>query len=358
MTRFHTDEYIELLEMVNPDNAEILTGGGTRCLIGEDCPPFEGVFEFCTISAGGSISAAERINSGHADIAINWAGGLHHAKKNEASGFCYVNDIVLAILELLRIHTRVLYIDVDVHHGDGVEEAFYTTDRVMTASFHRFGEFFPGTGDVRDVGMGRGKGYAVNVPLRDGITNESFHYIFKPVSSFIIQHIIDWFRPGAVVLQMGADSLSGDKLGGFNLTLDGHAECARFVKSFNIPTIMLGGGGYTTKNVARAWTNETAVMCGRELPLDLPYNQYMEYYGPRYKLEVLPNNTDDHNPTTYLDNIKKSVIEHLRSLPHAPAAQMKSRSSRGVGDVLGLKKDELSDPEDEIEATVKSAYLS
>jgi histone deacetylase 1/2 len=102
------------------------------------------------------------------DIAVNWAGGLHHAKKSEASGFCYVNgailslisarilvsrdpgpDIVLGILELLRYHTRVLYIDIDVHHGDGVEEAFYTTDRVMTVSFHKYGEYFPGTGELR-----------------------------------------------------------------------------------------------------------------------------------------------------------------------------------------------------------------
>ncbi|ORY30812.1 hypothetical protein BCR39DRAFT_528477 [Naematelia encephala] len=347
MTRFHTDEYIDFLEMVTPETQEVLSGGGVRCLIGEDCPAFEGVFEFCTISAGGSLAAAEKLNAGACDIAINWAGGLHHAKKTEASGFCYVNDIVLGILELLRIHPRVLYIDVDVHHGDGVEEAFYVTDRVMTASFHRFGEFFPGTGDVKDVGMKKGKGYAVNVPLRDGITDETFHSIFKPV----IQHIIDFFRPGAIVLQMGADSLAGDKLGGFNVTLDGHAECARFVKSFNIPVMMLGGGGYTTKNVARAWTNETAVMCGRTLSEDLPYNQYMEYYGPRYKLEVLPNNTDNHNPPEYIESIKRTVLENLRNLPHAPSAQL-SQVPGKLSKALGLKE-ELSDPEDEIDARIR-----
>lgn len=93
LTRFHTDEYIDLLEAVMPETAEALTGNGTRCLTGEDCPAFEGVFEFCTISAGGSIGAAERICQGETDIAINWAGGLHHAKKTEASGFCYVNDM-------------------------------------------------------------------------------------------------------------------------------------------------------------------------------------------------------------------------------------------------------------------------
>jgi len=95
------------------------------------------------------LAGAVKLNKQQADVAINWAGGLHHAKKSEASGFCYVNDIVLAILELLKYHQRVLYVDIDIHHGDGVEEAFYTTDRVMTVSFHKYGEYFPGTGDLR-----------------------------------------------------------------------------------------------------------------------------------------------------------------------------------------------------------------
>ncbi|WVO13577.1 hypothetical protein L204_101198 [Cryptococcus depauperatus] len=349
MTRFHTDEFIDLLELVTPETADVLTGGGTRCLMGEDCPAFDGLFEFCTISAGGSLGAAERLNAGAADIVINWAGGLHHAKKTEASGFCYVNDIVLGILELLRIHPRVLYIDVDVHHGDGVEEAFYVTDRVMTCSFHRFGEFFPGTGDVRDVGMKKGKGYAVNVPLRDGITDASFQSIFKPV----IERIMSHYRPSAVVLQMGADSISGDKLGGFNLTLEGHAECARFVKSFDVPIMMLGGGGYTIKNVARAWTKETSIMCGVELPEDLPYNQFLEYYGPRYKLEVLPTNAPDHNPPEYLERIKKQVFENLRELPFAPSVQLRRQQKQTIGQVLGITANGDDEPEDEIDQRIR-----
>lgn len=121
------------------------------CLVnvGEDCPVFDGLYEFCQLSAGGSVAAAVKLNKQASEICINWGGGLHHAKKSEASGFCYVNDIVLGILELLKYHQRVLYIDIDVHHGDGVEEAFYTTDRVMTVSFHKYGEYFPGTGDLR-----------------------------------------------------------------------------------------------------------------------------------------------------------------------------------------------------------------
>ena len=108
------------------------------------------MFEFCQIYTSGSIGGAARLLQGASDIVINWAGGLHHAKKGEASGFCYINDCVLATLELLKVHQRVLYIDIDIHHGDGVEEAFYSTNRVMTASFHKFGEYFPGTGDWKD----------------------------------------------------------------------------------------------------------------------------------------------------------------------------------------------------------------
>jgi histone deacetylase 1/2 len=183
----------------SPSNPEL------PVLIGEDNPVFEGVFEFCSISAGGSIgatnpnslshihvyrrtvfsAASEQINSGAADIAINWAGGLHHAKKREAAGFCYINDIVLGILELLRTYPRVLYIDIDCHHGDGVEEAFYTSDRVMTCSFHKFGEFFPGTGTQDDRGHGKGKGYSVNVPLKDGMNDASFKSLYDPVSHLL-----------------------------------------------------------------------------------------------------------------------------------------------------------------------------
>jgi histone deacetylase 1/2 len=112
-----------------------------RFNVGEDCPVFDGMYEFCQLSSGGSIAGAVKLNKQQTDIAINWAGGLHHAKKSEASGFCYANDIVLAILELLKYHQRVLYIDIDIHHGDGVEEAFYTTDRVMTGTNKRFHVF-------------------------------------------------------------------------------------------------------------------------------------------------------------------------------------------------------------------------
>ena len=145
------------------------------------------MYKFCQSYTGASIDGAVRLNQGVADVAINWAGGLHHAKKCEASGFCYVNDIVLAILELLKHHSRVLYIDIDVHHGDGVEEAFYTTDRVMCVSLHKFGDFFPGTGSIRDTGARAGKLYSVNFPLNDGIDDASYESIFKPIIAKVME---------------------------------------------------------------------------------------------------------------------------------------------------------------------------
>ncbi|KAJ3341185.1 Histone deacetylase 2 [Entophlyctis luteolus] len=305
MTKFHSDDYIDFLRRVTPENISEFKNDQTKFNVGEDCPVFDGMFEFSAIAAGASLNAAGKLNRGEADIAINWAGGLHHAKRNEASGFCYVNDIVLAILELLRVHDRVVYIDIDVHHGDGVEEAFYLTDRVMTVSFHRFGEYFPGTGgiDVRlcrlakDIGIGAGRKYSVNVPLKDGIDDESYKNVFCP----IMEAVMHSYRPSVVVLQCGADSLSGDRLGCFNLSMKGHAHALEFMKKFNLPILLLGGGGYTVRNVSRTWTYETAVALGVSISQDLPFNDYYHYYGPDYKLDVVSSNMENLNSKESLE---------------------------------------------------------
>ncbi|OCF40254.1 histone deacetylase RPD3 [Kwoniella heveanensis CBS 569] len=318
MSQFHTDEYVDFLYRINPDNAQQFAKEQVKYNVGDDCPIFDGLFEYCSISAGGSMEGAARLSRDKCDIAVNWAGGLHHAKKAEASGFCYVNDIVLGILELLRYHSRVLYIDIDVHHGDGVEEAFYTTDRVMTCSFHKYGEFFPGTGEVRDNGIGKGKGYAINVPLRDGIADENYKSIFQPV----IKRVIEWYQPGAIVLQCGSDSLSGDRLGSFNLSMKGHAACVQFVKSFNLPLLLLGGGGYTVKSVSRTWAYETGLAAGMELQKAIPNNEYWEYYGPTYELDVRSSNMTDHNTPEYLQKVKEAVFEVLRDKNAAPSVPL------------------------------------
>ncbi|CAN8232351.1 unnamed protein product [Cochlearia groenlandica] len=320
ISRFHSQDYVDFLASVSPES--MADSGSAKILsrfnMDNDCPVFDGVFDFCRVSAGGSIGAAVKLIGQEADIAINWGGGLHHAKKQKASGFCYVNDIVLGILELLKKFRRVLYIDIDIHHGDGVEEAFYTTDRVMTVSFHKHdGMFFPRTGDIRDVGALGGKYYSVNVPLKDGMDDESFKSLFRP----IIQKVMEVYQPEVVVLQCGADSLSGDRLGSFNLSVKGHADCLRFLRSFNVPLMVLGGGGYTIRNVARCWCYETAVAVGVELENQLPYNEYFEYYGPDYKLHIDPSPMKNLNTTKDMDQIRSTLLEQLSRLIHTPSVQ-------------------------------------
>lgn len=135
-------------------------------------------------------------------------------------------------------------------------------------SFHKFGDFFPGTGDLTDVGAASGKYYSVNVPLNDGIQDQQYLDLFKAV----VSKAVEIYRPGAIVLQCGADSVYGDRLGRFALSIKGHAECVRHVQTFKIPLLVLGGGGYTIRNVARTWAYETAVILKKEVPNNLPFN--------------------------------------------------------------------------------------
>ncbi|KAH7976580.1 hypothetical protein HPB52_016549 [Rhipicephalus sanguineus] len=318
MTKYHSDDYIRFLRSIRPDNMSEYNKQMQRFNVGEDCPVFDGLYEFCQLSTGGSVAGAVKLNKQATDIAVNWAGGLHHAKKSEASGFCYVNDIVLAILELLKYHQRVLYIDVDIHHGDGVEEAFYTTDRVMTCSFHKYGEYFPGTGDLRVscTAMGCSRMSCAHV------CQYFLFHSFCSRSLQLISKVMEMYQPSAVVLQCGADSLSGDRLGCFNLTLKGHGKCAEFVRRYNLPLLQLGGGGYTIRNVARCWTYETAVALGVDIANELPYNDYFEYFGPDFKLHISPSNMANQNTPEYLEKIRTRLFENLRMLPHAPGVQM------------------------------------
>jgi histone deacetylase 3 len=238
----------------------------------------------------------------------------------EASGFCYVNDIVLAILELLRYHQRVVYIDIDIHHGDGVQEAFYLCDRVMTVSFHRYGDrFFPGTGSMYELGSDAGRYYSVNVPLKQGIDDDSyFDHVFKPS----MDKVMSFFQPSAIVLQCGADSLAGDRLGSFSLSIKGHGKCVEYMKQFHMPILVLGGGGYTVRNVARCWTYETSLLVDTELQNDLPINEYFEAFRPDFLLFPELQVNENQNTRQYLESIVRYVHENLRNLAHAPSVHM------------------------------------
>ncbi|OBA22715.1 hypothetical protein METBIDRAFT_36343 [Metschnikowia bicuspidata var. bicuspidata NRRL YB-4993] len=319
---FHSEDYVEFLQRITPElAAKMDTDKLAQFNIGDDCPIFDGMYAYSLVYSGATLDASRKLISGMSDIAINWSGGLHHAKKAEPSGFCYANDIVLAILNLLRVHARVMYIDIDLHHGDGVQEAFNLTDRVMTVSFHKFnGEFFPGTGAIDEVGIDKGLGYSVNVPLKDGIDDDSYLALYK----LIVEPLITKFRPTCIVQQCGADSLGYDRLGCFNLNIRAHGECVKFTKSFGIPMLVLGGGGYTPRNVSRLWCYETSVLNDVTLEPKIPSSiPTYEWFGPDYSLHPpLDGRLDNKNLKKYLDCVRQHVLEQLRTIDAAPLVRM------------------------------------
>lgn len=340
---FHKPEYVDFLRDVTPENIfinypQLSNGTGFTSSVfgvGDDCPIFDGLFDYCALYAGASIDAARKLCNRQADIAINWSGGLHHAKKGEASGFCYVNDIVLGILQLLRYHPRVLYIDIDVHHGDGVEQAFWSSDRVFCVSFHKYDKenFFPGTGPLESQGPTHpdnpGNRYSINVPLNDGIDDETYRYLFQNIVSATVEH----YNPTAIVLQCGADSLGYDRLGCFNLNIKGHGECVAFAKRYTlargIPLLVVGGGGYTPRNVARAWAHETSICIGAEdqisaeLPLHMPHREAFRKEGMTLYPNLGAGKFQNMNSRHDVERILRSVHEQLQYVRGAPSVQMR-----------------------------------
>ncbi|KAI0046916.1 hypothetical protein FA95DRAFT_1300781 [Auriscalpium vulgare] len=319
---YHDPQYIEFLSKVTPGNQDEMKHLIDTFNCVEDCPVFADMYDFCKMYAGGSLAGARKLAAGTTDTAINWSGGLHHAKRGEASGFCYVNDAVLAILELLQYHPRVLYIDIDIHHGDGVELAFYHSNRVMTVSFHKYtGDFFPGTGKLDDNGAGLGKYFCLNVPLQDGIDDNMYLTVFKEVIGNTVTH----FQPTSIVLQCGADSLGLDRLGAFNLSIAAHGECVNFVRTFGVPLLIVGGGGYTIKNVSRCWTYETAVLVDAAVPDELPATIYDSFFADSgWKLHPpLTGKVENQNSPASLQRITISIAEKLRYLAGAPSVAMR-----------------------------------
>lgn len=339
MREFHSEDYVNFLAKVTPENLNKLPRGTLEKFnIGDDCPIFPNLFQYSSLYTGASLDASRKLINDQSDIAINWSGGLHHAKKNSPSGFCYVNDIVLAILNLLRYHPRVLYIDIDLHHGDGVQEAFYTTDRVYTVSFHKYnGEFFPGTGNYDEIGCANGKHFAMNVPLEDGIDDDSYINLFKS----IIDPLITSFKPTVILQQCGADSLGHDRLGCFNLNIKAHGECVKFVRSFGIPMLVVGGGGYTPRNVSRLWTYETGILNNVLLPEELPDNlPFRDSFGPDYSLyPVLDNLYENRNSKKFLEDVRIRCLENIRYMQGAPSVRMDAENIP-TQDISGLTEEE------------------
>lgn len=277
LLRFHGREYLDTLSATPGGPAGALWRAGLGIA---DNPVFDGLYEVARFSAGASIGAARAVASGEYNIAFNIAGGMHHAMPDKASGFCYLNDAALAIAWLREQNHRVAYVDLDAHHGDGVQAAFYDTDQVLTISIHQTGHtLFPGTGFEYETGRGEGAGLSVNVPLLPRSGDQSFLLAFESVVAPLLQ----FFEADVVVTQLGVDALASDPLAGLELTTNAFEHAFARLKALCPRWVALGGGGYDLDNVPRAWALAWGVMHGVEVPDALPdrYRKLAQEYGAR-----------------------------------------------------------------------------
>lgn len=266
---FHDKRYIEILKQAESGEftmdmlwAELGTG---------DNPIFKGLFNFVLNVAGGTYQGARILLGEDTRVVFNPIGGLHHAGKDHAEGFCYVNDIAIAILELMKEGKRVCYIDIDAHHGNGVQDAFYNTDEVLTISLHESGEtLYPGTGFEKEIGQDEGLGYTVNIPFKAGSDDEVYTFAYDA----IVPPIVEKFKPDIVVAQVGGDSHKDDPLANLNLTSHGYKHVVESINALSPRVLALGGGGYNVFKTAALWTIAWSVFCGLE-----PVDQYAGLVG-------------------------------------------------------------------------------
>ncbi|MDQ0118291.1 acetoin utilization protein AcuC [Pseudarthrobacter defluvii] len=281
----HSADYVAAVRRVStdPSRPDESRGLGT-----EDDPAFAGMHEAAARLAGGSLLAAQRVLDGSAVHAVNFGGGMHHAARERASGFCIYNDAALAVQKLLDGGVgKVAYIDVDAHHGDGTQNIFWDDPRVLTISLHETGlTLFPGTGFANEVGGPVAEGTAVNVALPAGTSDAGWLRAFYAV----VPQLVGAFEPGVIVSQHGCDSHRSDPLTHLNLSVDGQREAANAVghlaeRHCGGRWIATGGGGYNVLDVVpRAWSHLVAIAAGRPVPLRTPvpadWRQYvMEKFG-------------------------------------------------------------------------------
>ncbi len=249
----HSDYYVRRVEALSageavPDARDY--GLGTP-----DTPAFRGMDEAARWHVGGTLAAARRVCEAGEKRVLQLGGGLHHARRNFASGFCVYNDLALAIRALLRHGLWVAYLDVDVHHGDGVQQILYDDGRAMTISLHESGKFlFPGTGDVHELGAGVGRGLKLNVPLEPMTEGRSYLEVLDAV----VPRALERFRPGVLVVQAGADAHFEDRLADLMLTTRDYEAVFRrilgWADRFTSGRVLFTlGGGYSFHASARVW---------------------------------------------------------------------------------------------------------
>jgi acetoin utilization protein AcuC len=269
LERVHDADYLAAVRAAPGSWADVGHGLGTA-----DNPVFAGMHEASALVVGGSVLAADLIATGQADRAVNIAGGLHHAMPDHAAGFCVYNDCAVAISWLLDHGVdRVAYVDVDVHHGDGVQTVFYDDPRVLTVSVHQHPRtLWPGTGYPRELGVGAAEGTSVNLPLPPGTTDRPWLRAFHAV----VPALLAKFGPQVLVTQCGVDTHRADPLADLWLSVDGHRAIYRALRDLATRYaggrwLALGGGGYDlVRVVPRSWTHLLATVLDRDVAPNAP----------------------------------------------------------------------------------------
>jgi acetoin utilization protein AcuC len=281
LLRVHSPEYVGAVKRLSGecDAAEAWEWGlGT-----DDTPVFRGMHEITSLVVGGSIRAAELVMSGEVTRAFNLCGGLHHAHRDRASGFCIYSDLAAAIAYIREAHgARVLYIDYDAHHGDGVQGIFYGDPNVLTLSIHESGRYlFPGTGFVDELGEGEGFGYSLNLPLEAFTEDESWISAYAK----LLPEVAEAFRPDVIVLQNGCDGHTLDPLTHLRATTRLYEETVRITcevadRLCGGRVVATGGGGYAVwRVVPRAWTLVWAALSGQQVPDVVPFPWLSRWQG-------------------------------------------------------------------------------
>lgn len=302
---FHSPAYLARLKEFSASDqprADFLFGLGDA-----ECPVFKGLYDYAALGAGATLEACRLVAEEGFGAVLSLAGGWHHAHRAKASGFCYLNDAVIAINWLLTQGRRVAYLDLDAHHGDGVQEAFYDSDQVLTISLHESGiYFFPGTGFEDETGSDQGQGYTVNLPLLAHTDDPLYMRAFDEV----VYPLLAAFNPDIIVAQIGADTFRTDPLTRLEITTHSYAYIMRKLQALKIPWVALGGGGYDLMNTARAWTIAWAAMNGVELPPRLPASFVTKIHDRGYPHRMLLDAlhwADPHDRLLALDALEKSI---------------------------------------------------
>jgi len=270
---FHSPEYVDAVKGLS--HGEAGYSAGKYGFGPGDNPVFEGMYENACITVGSTLEAAKLLADNQCEVAFSLAGGLHHGGPDFVSGFCVFNDAAVAIQWLVNHGFRVAYVDIDVHHGDGVQDAFYESDKVLTISFHQDGRtLFPGTGYVDETGRGNGAGYSINVPLPAFTHDAAYLWAFEE----IVPASLDQFQADIVVTQLGADTHYKDPLAQLMLSTSAHEALYKLLDQHSPRWLALGGGGYAVEVVPRSWALAFERMSGQSLPDELPPN-YREQFG-------------------------------------------------------------------------------